>query len=70
MMKVLARHISQGEEGALSLTTNELGSMKGLPLNHCAGFRPSKTSGADLNSDGMLLIFSTCEIVCILNLHL
>ena len=50
-------HVWQGEEGALSLTTNDLGSTKGLPLNHCAGFRPSKTSNEDLNSDGMLLIW-------------
>ena len=30
--------------------------MKGLPLNHCAGFRPSKTFEADLNNDGILLV--------------
>eukprot|EP00250_Pteridium_aquilinum_P034474 c7642_g1_i1 orf=533-2338(-) len=49
--------IVKGEEGALSLTTKEPlagTSVKGFPLNYCAGFRPSNECGTDSSStDGV-----------------
>lgn len=49
--------VVKGEEGALSLTTKEPlagSSVKGFPLNYCAGFRPSDKPDAVLsNTDGV-----------------
>ncbi|KAI5082360.1 hypothetical protein GOP47_0002103 [Adiantum capillus-veneris] len=49
--------VVKGEEGALSLTTKESltgTSVKGFPLNHCAGFRPSNSiEASSIDRDGV-----------------